>query len=200
MKPYRVIAEYIIKECSLSQGPKAEELAYNETIENLENGVDGKLVGVEARRVIDSVTKGILKGLKDRNIEFFLGETRENILFDAVMNDEDSDISYIFSKLKQSLSQVKDKESFVLEILATVYCDESLINDEMVDDITRFHLYIDTFFIGWEEASKYLDYIEPILNAVGMEIDKEKLEKSYYNIADKIRIGNIIKALNVRAF
>ena len=42
----------LIKERRLLEGLKAEEIASEESIENLENGIDGKIDGMELRKTI----------------------------------------------------------------------------------------------------------------------------------------------------
>lgn len=194
---YRVIAERAIREWNLAKnGENAYELANTENIGDLERGINEKLNGIGAIRIINSIVKAITNGVRDRMIPFFEGKTAESvatIFSDTIISGNESDELNTFLVLQNALSQVKDKEAFVLELINCVHNDwirkfatrETF--DKKLSEYTIHH-YLNMYFIGWNEVAKDLIIIEPILNAGGMEINLEKLKGEYLTRVEEILV------------
>lgn len=194
---YRVIAERAIREWNLAKnGENAYELANTENIGDLERGINEKLNGIGAIRIIKSIVKAITNGVRDRMIPFFEGKTAESvatIFSDTIISENESDELNTFLVLQNALSQVNDKESFILELINCVHNDwikkfatrETF--DKKLSEYTIHH-YLNMYFIGWNEVAKDLIIIEPILNAGGMEINLEKLKEEYLTRVEEILV------------
>ena len=153
---------------------------------------------ITAKNTIEAASKGIVKGLRDRNISFIDGEPINDaaeVLKDAIINYDNFENIEVFEILKDALKQVSDKEKFVLEILDKIHKDWIAKNAtrptfDKKRSNEQIHQYLDTYFIGWNEVLKDLLFVEPILNIGGMEIDKDKLEEEYYNKIENIILEN----------
>lgn len=194
--PYRVIAEQAIEEWYLSLGPEPHELAYNESIEDLENGIDQKMYGVGGKPSIVSGVDGIVSHLKKIGIQ--LPDNITEQFTSEIMSGKGTEDSQIYNIIGNALDEVPNMEELVLDSLVVTHDDwverssteATFAKKESKDQL---HQYLPLELIGWDEAAKDLLFLEPILNACGKDIDIEKLKEAYNQRTLKFLEENNIK-------
>ncbi|MBQ4031705.1 MAG: hypothetical protein II625_08110 [Bacilli bacterium] len=155
--------------------PEEEAIAFatNDTVQDLENGNDNHY-GVGALGSIRAAMRSIVRqlGLPDN-----IYSTFEN----AVVNDDNSNV---FGVIAEKMQQVPNIEELIINALSDIH-DQWVIDNSSEKTFTKkegrgqLHQYTPLELIGWKEVKSDLIFLEPVLNAVGVTVDREKLLAAY---------------------
>ena len=200
---YREIAKNALKNWNGLTEEEATEKTTNLTERELEENVG-------ARSSIKSAIYGIYGALAERDIMdrdnrvydegfgFDISEVKADVreTYFAVFRREKSDDA--FKNLAEKLEMVKDKEKFTLDVLSNIHNDWVEGNVAKLRDSSRMNKRYQAMpleLIGFDEAKSDLLFLEPILNAGGMEVNEERLKEAYdaYGDADSLRFKELAR-------
>lgn len=200
---YREIAKNALKNWNGLTEEDATEKTTNLTEQELEENVG-------ARSSIKSAIYGIYGALAERGIVngdnrvydegfgFDISEIKagERETYFAVFRREKGDEA--FKNLAEKLEMVEDKEKFTLDVLSNIHNDWVEGNVAKLRDPSRKNKRYQAMpleLIGFDEAKSDLLFLEPILNASGMEVNEERLKEAYdtYGDADSLRFKELAK-------
>ena len=199
---YREIAKNALKNWNGLTEEEATEKTTNLTERELEENVG-------ARSSIKSAIYGIYgalaeRGLTDTNYydedtgEYFTSEAKKGVkeVYLGVFRREKSDEA--FKHLAEKLEMVEDKEKFTLDVLSNIHNDWVEGNVAKLRDSGRMNKRYQAMpleLIGFDEAKSDLLFLEPILNAGGMEVNEERLKEAYdaYGNADSLRFKELAR-------
>ena len=198
---YREIAKNALKNWNGLSDEEAAEKTSSATFEELE-------MNVGAKNSIHSAVRGICDALAKRNLltkaeddNDLLPEEDEwhktvPALETSIFKQEKSDGA--FKDLAEKLEKVEDKENFVLDVLSDIHKDWIEDNIRKLRDPSRMNKRYQAMpleLIGFQEAKSDLLFVEPILNASGLELDEQKLKDAYdaYGDIDTLRFKELAK-------
>lgn len=198
---YREIAKNALKNWNGLSDEEATEKAGSATFEQLEDVVGAKKsVESAVRGIYDALAKrGIItKAEDDNDILESEDDWHKDVpaLQSAVFKQEKTNNT--FKNLAEKLANVEDKENFTLDILSGIH--EGWIEDNIwklrsPSRMDKRYQAMPLELIGFDEAKSDLLFVEPILNAGGMEIDEQKLKEAYdaYGDVDTLKFKELAK-------
>lgn len=185
--PYRKVAkEALMSWNGLSEEEASDKVRY-EDFDELEGQV-------YAKDSMQYAIDGIIKYSKKEGISEIDFNDKDNI---EILNRSKERLEkYIFGDDRFSYSQVLNgeeinlrREMFFLKDInpeeLALTCLESIHDGWVKDNQKKFmarekkHQHMPLELIGWKEAKSDLLFLRPILEATGIEVDEQKLEKAY---------------------
>ena len=183
---YREIAKNALKNWNGLTEEEALEKTTNLTEQELEESVG-------AKSSIKSAIYGIYDALSKRGLtdtkyydedtgKYFTSEAKKGVreVYFGVFRREKSDEA--FRHLAEKLEMVEDKEKFTLDVLSNIHNDWVENNVAKLRDPNRINKRYQAMpleLIGFDEAKSDLLFLEPILNAGGMDVNEERLREAY---------------------
>lgn len=168
---YREIAKNALENWNGLSSEEAEKEASEKSVDELEGSV-------YAMGSIESATNGIFSALEKRGIYSNADDGKKVV--DAVINSDKT--AKPFENLSEKLEKVGDKENFVLDVLSSIHDQWVEDNAKKLADPARENKRYQGMpleLIGYKEAKSDLLFVQPILEASGMDIDDEKLKEAY---------------------
>ena len=173
---YRRVPEECLVKWQNTSREDAEFYASYDTVHELENG-SNKHDGVYS-------LSSIRAGLRSITRQLHLSDTVYDFFEFAVIHDDDG-INEIFDYIGDRLKTVKNIDEFILTALADIHDKWVLDNSFEKAYLRKFkkhqlYQYTPIELIGWNELLSDLLFLEPILNCIGVNVDRDRLRK-YYN-------------------
>ena len=170
---YRRIAKDCLVKWMGTEESVAISYATNDTIQDLENGNEVHY-GVGALSSIRAALRSIVRQLGFQDNVY---STLENTIVNG-------DNPRVFEMISERLKQIPNMEEFVLIALSDIHDQWVLDNSSEKAFIKKegrgqLHQYTPLELIGWNEVKSDLIFLEPIMTALGVSIDKDKLLEVY---------------------
>ena len=169
--PYKVIAKAALMNWNGLSQEEAEFKIQNESVSELENQVYA--IG-SVRNAVYAIAK-IVK-LTDKESLYFL---------DATINGPEN--AEIFKYVANKAGNLDELSQ--LMILSSIHdawvinnSNEKIFNKKV--DRKQLRQYAPLQLIGWNEVNSDLLFLKPILEAIGISINEQKLEEVYHNIVN----------------
>ncbi len=169
LTPYRVVAKNALMSWNGLSEDEAQKIIETSTFDELESQVYAKNSVVYAVEAIAN----------------YFGNSSEliGLMKDAALGDKQDDIYLFCENSYELIGDSLNKVGFsVIDILANVHDgwvkdNAKKFNREGRENKKYQHLPIE--MIGWKEAKADLLFVEPILDAMGIKVDEQKLEQEY---------------------
>ncbi len=178
LTPYRKVAQAALMSWNKLTGEEALKAVKESSFDKLEGQVDATGSMTTAVKAI-----GKMLNYSDKKTQALLDATfsKENV----EPTKEDLEV---FVNVADDFAKIANKEDAIFDILTSIHDgwvadNAKKFNQEGREGRRYQHFPIE--MIGWEEATSDLMFVEPILNYLGVKVDKAKLQERYYErVAD----------------
>lgn len=170
---YRIIAKNALMSWNGLSEEEATKVVKNSSFEELENQV----------WATDSIRYAVCAVSDYLN----LNNLTEKDFGSAIMGQDNPEMTESQEKILNEISKLaKDKDVDIAEM--TIYALKCIHDGWVINNAKKFvkegrevkkYQHLPLEMIGWKEATADLLFLEPVLNSIGLEIDKDMLKNAY---------------------